>query len=765
MKKTKWMRFLPVVALLALLLCLPVQAAGAPRAVLNAKDGVVRIFCRVGDDVYSGSGFLIANSDSGALVVTNYHVVEGASRIVLLYDGNGPVELNVVAIAEDRDLCLLRAPNALPGMTPLALASTVQIGEAVYALGYPGGSDVFSDDLALTKDEMALTGGLVSALPRSHQVGDLSHEVQLVQISADINPGNSGGPLLNEGGKVIGVNTMGVNDDAIAGINAAVHVTELRAFLRENKIQYLTTTDSDFTWSVLGVLAVVSALLGLAIWVAIRDEKRKAPPASQPPLVTEAPAEAGVPQSPRVPAPTAEPPAGPPQLFATVALPGMELPGQAASTGGPTPAPAMAEPNASEQLEGQLGLFEAATAPQPETAVAAAVASAATSAPVPPAMGQELPPPAPPLPADATLGPPQGPPVPQQAAPPAEDLLVAPMPPTLGADAPAATADGFAPGYVQAPGFTAPLPTPLPYDVQGQTVAAPAAKKPLSRGKKGLLVAAASVGLLLLIVLFSGIFITQKLNTALAEKNYVAVLDIYQENPWATLWADKRQKPYCEGMLLLKQGKYAAGLKKLQGLNGYADSDNAEIYVRAINRASPRRQYLEFSSLGDYLDSAQRAAHAAEKCYYEAESYLQQGDFTNAEVYLENVLGTYKNAAKYKKLIQQAKHIDSPPECYAFSQSCYDMGFNLPPEIGQDKLQYFMEGDWIAQNGWEYFSLHDNQWDTNMKFKSSLGSFYIHDFGFFNEEEGGTPLVEVEIVNYKEIILHYWGYTRYLYRT
>ena len=79
--------------------------------------------------------------------------------------------------------------------------------------------------------------------------------------------------------------------------------------------------------------------------------------------------------------------------------------------------------------------------------------------------------------------------------------------------------------------------------------------------------------------------------------------------------------------------------------------------------------------------------------------------------------------------------------------------------------KYIVTGDWIAQNGWEYFSLHDNQWDTNMKFKSSLGSFYIHDFGFFNEEEGGTPLVEVEIVNYKEIILHYWGYTRYLYRT
>jgi len=41
----------------------------------------------------------------------------------------------------------------------------------------------------------------------------------------------------------------------------------------------------------------------------------------------------------------------------------------------------------------------------------------------------------------------------------------------------------------------------------------------------------------------------------------------------------------------------------------------------------------------------------------------------------------------------------------------------------------------------------------------------MRDFGFYEEQEGGPPLVEIEIVNYKEIILHYWGYTRYLYRT
>ena len=118
LKKSKWMRLLPVLALLAALLCLPVQAAGAPRAVLNAKDGVVRIFCEVDDDIVSGSGFLVTNTNSGAVVVTNYHVVQGASEMQLYYDGNGPVDLAVIAISEGQDLCLLQTPKGAAGHGP-----------------------------------------------------------------------------------------------------------------------------------------------------------------------------------------------------------------------------------------------------------------------------------------------------------------------------------------------------------------------------------------------------------------------------------------------------------------------------------------------------------------------------------------------------------------------------------------------------------------------------------------------------------------------
>ena len=134
LKKGKFARLLSALALLAALLCLPVQAAGAPRAVLNAKDGVVRIFCKVGGDVYSGSGFLVTNTNSGAVVVTNYHVVQGASEMELYYDGNGPVDLTVMAVSKGQDLCLLQTPKALPGMAPL---TNVTVGSPVRVVYLP----------------------------------------------------------------------------------------------------------------------------------------------------------------------------------------------------------------------------------------------------------------------------------------------------------------------------------------------------------------------------------------------------------------------------------------------------------------------------------------------------------------------------------------------------------------------------------------------------------------------------------------------------
>ena len=125
--------------------------------------------------------------------------------------------------------------------------------------------------MALTKDEMALTSGLVSALPRSHQVGDQSSEVRLVQINADINPGNSGGPLLNEQGSVS--TPWAWTTMRSRASTAAIHVDELSGFLQAQGVN----VGHSVGGLLLGVVVLLSVLLVallVLVFFLIRNEKK-----------------------------------------------------------------------------------------------------------------------------------------------------------------------------------------------------------------------------------------------------------------------------------------------------------------------------------------------------------------------------------------------------------------------------------------------------------------------------------------------------------
>lgn len=247
--------------------CVPVSAAGAPRAVMEAKDGVVRIFTYASNgDVYTGTGFAIANEKDGAFIVTNCHVVDGCDEYELYFNGQGPVELRIVAESQGQDLCVLRTERKLKGLRSLPLCTgKIESGQAVYTLGYPGSADYLAGQIAFTKEEMTVTNGLVSAIPTSYTIGTGQKPVKLIQTNADINSGNSGGPMLNEGGQVIGVNTVGIKGDGVSGMNGAVHVSELRGFLDVQDIAYRTG------WAqgrviLAGIAAVLIVAALLAVW-------------------------------------------------------------------------------------------------------------------------------------------------------------------------------------------------------------------------------------------------------------------------------------------------------------------------------------------------------------------------------------------------------------------------------------------------------------------------------------------------------------------
>ena len=192
----------------------------------KAKDTVVFITTRqqVRDfwtrNVFSvprgtGSGFIW---DEAGHVVTNYHVVEGASEAwVKLSDGRD-YRAALVGASPGHDIAVLRIGVGFkrPPPVPIGTSNDLKVGQKVFAIGNPFGLD------------WTLTNGIVSALDRSLG-GDGRNVIEhLIQTDAAINPGNSGGPLLDSAGRLIGINTAIYSPSgASAGIGFAVPVDTL----------------------------------------------------------------------------------------------------------------------------------------------------------------------------------------------------------------------------------------------------------------------------------------------------------------------------------------------------------------------------------------------------------------------------------------------------------------------------------------------------------------------------------------------------------
>ena len=187
---------------------------------INCFATSTNIFGQKTQTASSGSGFIITED---GYVVTNYHVVSGASSVqVTLYNGD-TYDATVIGGDSDYDVAVLKINAA--GLTPVTLGNSadVNVGDSVLAIGNPLGELTFS-----------MSGGYVSSCNRAINVDGTPFN--MIQVDCSINPGNSGGPLFNSYGEVIGIVSAkysSYSNTTVEGIGFAIPINDVVSLVKD----------------------------------------------------------------------------------------------------------------------------------------------------------------------------------------------------------------------------------------------------------------------------------------------------------------------------------------------------------------------------------------------------------------------------------------------------------------------------------------------------------------------------------------------------
>ncbi len=171
----------------------------------------------------SGSGFILT---SDGYIVTNYHVVEGATAIKVNTYDNSTYDAKLVGYDDSNDIAVLKIDAS--GLSPVVLGDSdkMNVGDNVVAIGNPLGELTFT-----------LTAGMVSALNRQITIDDMS--MNLIQTDCAINSGNSGGALFNSYGEVIGMTNAKYSS---SGNSSSASIDNIAFAIPSNTVSNIVTS-------------------------------------------------------------------------------------------------------------------------------------------------------------------------------------------------------------------------------------------------------------------------------------------------------------------------------------------------------------------------------------------------------------------------------------------------------------------------------------------------------------------------------------------
>lgn len=191
----------------------------------NVSDAVVGVvnlqeagFWNESGEAGTGSGVIYKKEGKNAFVVTNHHVIEGASQVEISLSDGTRVPAEILGSDALTDLAVLRVDSEkIKKVAEFGDSDAVKPGEPVIAIGNPLGLQ-FSG---------SVTQGIISGTERAIPIdengdGQVDWNSEVLQTDAAINPGNSGGALINLDGKVIGINSMKIAESAVEGIGLSI---------------------------------------------------------------------------------------------------------------------------------------------------------------------------------------------------------------------------------------------------------------------------------------------------------------------------------------------------------------------------------------------------------------------------------------------------------------------------------------------------------------------------------------------------------------
>ncbi|AKO91843.1 S1C family serine protease [Priestia filamentosa] len=205
------------------------------KAVDKALESVVGIYTYQGNQLFegttetgAGSGVIYKKSGDYAYIVTNHHVVDGASQVEVQVSEGTRLQAKVVGSDELTDLAVLRIDGSkVNSVAELGDSSKLTLGEPAIAIGNPLGFL-----------EGSVTEGIISSTNRTIPVdtngdGQEDWQSEVIQTDASINPGNSGGALINIDGQVIGINSSKIAQDEVEGIGFAIPMNVAKPIIED----------------------------------------------------------------------------------------------------------------------------------------------------------------------------------------------------------------------------------------------------------------------------------------------------------------------------------------------------------------------------------------------------------------------------------------------------------------------------------------------------------------------------------------------------